>query len=99
MNFKLHLFYKQCDKGKALALDKSKNALEEDVTDDAIFMSTDPIQSIRKIKLKANKKHDSLVLIEPKIDEIKNEIRTLLQRIHRYGVRNSFNCPNYLFMI
>jgi len=62
-------------------------------------MSDDPMQAIRKLTFKETKKLDSLVLIEPQADEIKGKIETLLQRIHRYGVKNSLIYPNYLFMI
>lgn len=75
------------------------DACEEEITNDATFMSVDPMQAIRKLKFKETKKLNSLVLIEPQKDEIKGEIETLLQQIHQYGVRNSFNYPNYLFMV
>jgi len=56
MNLKLHLFDKQCDKGKVPTLEKSTDAHEKEVTNDVIFMSTDPIQAIRKLKFKAKRK-------------------------------------------
>ena len=56
MNWKLHLFDKQGDKGKAPTLEQCTDAREEEVTDDAIFMSVDPIQAIGMLKIKENKK-------------------------------------------
>ena len=86
MNCKLHLFDKQGDKAKALALENSIDAHEEkvtddeeEVTDDEIVMSTNPMKAIRKLKFKETKKTNSLVLIEPQTDKIKGEIKTLLQ--------------------
>ncbi len=39
MNWKLKLFDKHGDKGKAPTLEQSTDTHEEEVTDDAIFMS------------------------------------------------------------
>ncbi len=83
-----HLFDKQGDKGKTPALEQSTDAREEEVTSEAIFMFVDPIQATKKLKMKANKKLNSLVLIEPQIDEVKGEIKTLLQQVHWYGARS-----------
>lgn len=62
-------------------------------------MSVDPIQTIKKLQMNENEKLNSLVLIHPQTNKIKGEIKTLIQQVCRYGVRNSFNYSIYLFMI
>ena len=66
MNCKLHLFDKQDDKGKVPALENSTYTREEQVTDDEIFMSVDPIFNIPKLALANGNINFSL---ETQIDE------------------------------
>ena len=49
--------------------------------------------------MKENKKINSLVLTQPQTDEIKGEIKTLMQQVSLYAVRNSFNYFIYFFMV
>ena len=98
-NYKLHLFDQQGDKGKAPTSEQSTNAPEEVLHEEAIFLSTNLIQTIRRLLIKLNKKLASLIMIQPWTEEIRGQINTMMAQIHQYEVRNSFNCPIYLFMI
>lgn len=63
-NYKLHLFDQWGDKvGKAPASERSTDAPEEELNEEAIFSLTIPIQTIKRILIKLNKKLSSLIMI------------------------------------
>jgi hypothetical protein len=89
----------QGDKGKETTLEQSTDPTEEDITDEEIYSSTNPVQTIRKLVRKSNIELASLIQIRSQTQEIKERIKALMEKIHRYGVRKIFNYPIYLFWI
>jgi hypothetical protein len=89
----------QGDRGKETTLEKSIYYTEEEIIDEQIYSSTNPIQTIRKLVRKSNIELASLIQIQPRTQEIKERIKALMEKIQCYGVRKIFIYPIYLFWI
>jgi hypothetical protein len=89
----------QGDRGKETSLEKSTDHTEEEITNEKIYSSTNPVQTIRKLVRKSNIELASLIQIQPRTHEIKERIKALMEKIQSYGVRKIFIYPIYLFWI
>ena len=72
---------------------------KEVITNEDIFYSTNPMETIRKLIKKLNIELISLLKFKPQTPEIKERIIILMEDIHRYGVSVTFNNDIYSFNI
>ena len=63
------------------------------------FLSTNPMQTIRKFVIKLNNEFTYLTIVQLQTREISGRINTMGCQIKHCGVRNIFNYPIYLNMI
>jgi predicted Co/Zn/Cd cation transporter (cation efflux family) len=80
---------------KARASDQSTDSLEDMVTKEEFFSSTNPKKTIRKVVRKANVELHFLIQIQSQTQEINEIINALMNRIEHYGVNKIFNYPNF----
>ena len=90
----------QSDQGKEPTSKKqSKYLVEEVIIDEYIFYSTNPMETIKKIIKKLNIELISFLKVRPQALEIKETINVLMEDIHHYGVKGTFNNDIYSFNI
>jgi hypothetical protein len=89
----------QGDRGKEPTLAQSTPPPKEDLTEEAIYASTTPMETTKKLVKKLNMELTSLIMTESWTQEKDERMKFLVHQIHQYGVSNIFNYPIYLFRI
>jgi hypothetical protein len=87
----------QGDRGKETTLEKSIDYTEEELTDEQIFSSPNPIQTIKKLLRKSNIELASLIEIQPQTQEIKERIKALMKKIKIWGKKDIY--LSHLFIL
>ena len=85
----LTFFLKLCqsgDRGKGLVPSTASTKKNEYISDEEIFDSTDPFQTIELSLRKANREFRDLVAVGPETTEVFQTIAELCVKIENYGV-------------